>query len=464
MPDTVVTADHVWKQYRLGPMKTLWSSLGRRRAAADAHDEHGRFWALRDVSLRVKQGETVGLLGHNGSGKSTLLKTLCGVTRPTRGAVSVHGRVVPLIEVGAGFHQELSGRENIYLNAAILGLSRSETRKRFDDIVAFAELERFLDTPVKRYSSGMFMRLAFAVAAQIDPEVLLIDEVLAVGDLGFQMKCMDRIKHLKDQGVTIVFVSHSLDHVGKVCERAVLLSHGSLIADGPAQAIISKFQTEMHSLRAELTHTGSEAGAEGRGTGADIEVLEVITLDADGHVRSVFGMDEPMRVRVRYLAHRPIVRPVFGVAFMRGDGLFCAGPNTELDCFDTGAAEGEGWFELWVESLPLTPHTYTVNVGLFESAGVVPYDMVENACTFTVESPRVQHGAFSLRHSWRHCAGVAPAPASSAVSASSDLSDMSDSSDTGAAVPAITAAAPRAGAAPAQRAPRQSAASVTGKL
>ncbi len=221
-------------------MKSLAGRLLGRRAAGPTHEE---FWALRDVSFEVKRGEVVGVIGRNGAGKSTLLKILSRITEPTSGRIEIDGRVASLLEVGTGFHPELTGRENIYLNGAILGMSRIEIRRKFDEIVAFAEIEKFLDTPVKRYSSGMYMRLAFAVAAHLEPEILIVDEVLAVGDAAFQKKCLGKMGEVAKGGRTVLFVSHNLSMIQQLCTKGIYLREGTLERVGPIQELIDQYQT-----------------------------------------------------------------------------------------------------------------------------------------------------------------------------------------------------------------------------
>ncbi len=239
MNNTVVQFENVSKRYSLG------KSLLLKEAILDVfrHDQTKDFWALSNVRFSIQKGETLGIIGVNGSGKSTILKLIAGVILPTKGTVTVDGKISPLIELGAGFHSELSGRENVYLNGTILGLTKKQIDRRFDTIVQFAELEEFIDTPVKHYSSGMFMRLGFSVAVHVDPEILLIDEIFAVGDSGFQKKCFKKMKEFHKRGVTIVFVSHSLETVKSFCQRVILLQHGKVIDTGKPKEIIAAYNT-----------------------------------------------------------------------------------------------------------------------------------------------------------------------------------------------------------------------------
>ncbi|HEY0100879.1 MAG TPA: ABC transporter ATP-binding protein, partial [Pyrinomonadaceae bacterium] len=250
---TIIRVENLGKQYRLGGPQAAYSTLretlvGAARAplrwAQKGKRPAAMVWAVRDVSFEVQPGEIVGIIGRNGAGKSTLLKMLSRITEPTTGAIDLYGRVGSLLEVGTGFHPELSGRENIYLNGAILGMLRTEIARKFDEIVAFAEVEKFIDTPVKHYSSGMYLRLAFAVAAHLEPEILIVDEVLAVGDARFQRKCLNKMQDVGQQGRTVLFISHSMAAITRLCQRAILLNEGQVIADGPSDRVVS---TYLHS-------------------------------------------------------------------------------------------------------------------------------------------------------------------------------------------------------------------------
>jgi lipopolysaccharide transport system ATP-binding protein len=244
----IITAENLGKQYRLGTQQAAYATLRETIANAVRRPDKtrngnatGTFWALRDINFEIQEGEVVGIIGRNGAGKSTLLRILSRVTEPTTGRVKLRGRVGSLLEVGTGFHPELTGRENIFLNGAILGMKKAEIVRKFDEIVAFAEIEKFIDTPVKRYSTGMYLRLAFAVAAHLEPDVLLVDEVLAVGDASFQRKCLDKMKVVGEDGRTVLFVSHNMPAVTRLCERIILLDEGRVVADGPAHKVASLY-------------------------------------------------------------------------------------------------------------------------------------------------------------------------------------------------------------------------------
>jgi len=289
--DTALRLDGVYKKFRRGELYTslrdLVPALGKRllgRRPDPAVLNAGSFWALQDVSFEVRRGEAFGIIGSNGAGKSTILKVITGIMRPTRGTLQVRGRLSALIEVSAGFHPDLTGRENIYLNGTILGMTRAEIRRRFDAIVAFSELEEFLDTPVKRYSSGMFARLGFSVAVHVEPEILIVDEVLSVGDYLFQQKCLDRMNEIMAGDATIIFVSHNLRAVATLCERSLLLDHGRVKQIGPSNEIIKAYLNRGHQTRA------LEAGSE-------IRITDV-TLGPAGSSRVTFASDEFMDITV----------------------------------------------------------------------------------------------------------------------------------------------------------------------
>ncbi|MGI5915795.1 MAG: ABC transporter ATP-binding protein [Anaerolineae bacterium] len=399
------------------------------------------FWALRDVSFTVEAGETLGLIGTNGSGKSTCLKLLTRILEPTSGNIEVTGRVSALLELGAGFHPDLTGRENVFLHGSVLGLSRREMTERFDDIVAFAELERFIDVPVKFYSSGMYVRLAFAIAINVNPDILLIDEVLAVGDQSFQDKCLRRVHEMKDMGVTIVYVSHGLDSVMNLCDRTLWLDNGVLCDDGMTDVVVRRYlqalaahddgvapdaadttapvtETEpVDDQRAgdpdrecaavegssEVVSLPPEAGR--RGT-REIEIVDVRFVDATGQISNTLATGEPMTIVLRYHAHRRIEQPGFGVAFHRKDGLHISGTNTIMGRLDIPYVEGPGEVYYRVASLPLLEGDYFLSVATHNMDYSVMYDDQRMLYPFrVVRRQSVPHeGIVYLPASWKHVA------------------------------------------------------------
>ena len=308
MEPVVVRVEDVSKRYRIGAMNpayvTLREQIGvavasrlRRLVRGGGEDGGGQtLWALRGVSLEVRRGEILGIVGRNGAGKSTLLKILSRITRPTRGRVEIYGRVGSLLEVGTGFHPDLTGRENIFLSGAILGMRKAEIEANFDEIVAFSELERFVETPVKFYSSGMYVRLAFSVAAHLEPEILIMDEVLAVGDMAFQQKCLDKMHEIRNQGRTIFFVSHNLPAVTRLCKRAVLLEAGRVAAEGPPQEVVNRYLSSSWKAGAERAW---EDTAEAPGDGA-VRLRRVRVCDDGGRTAAAVDVRRPARVEVTY--------------------------------------------------------------------------------------------------------------------------------------------------------------------
>lgn len=339
------------------------------------------FWALHDVSLEVHDGETVGLLGHNGSGKSTLLKCVAGTLRPTNGTIRTRGRVAALLELGAGFHGDLTGRENVYLNGSILGFKAAEIDRIFDDIVAFAELEQFIDLPVRHYSSGMFARLGFAVAVNVDPDILLVDEVLSVGDEAFQRKCMDRIRGFQRDGRTIFLVTHAADLVRQLCDRAAVLDHGELVTFGEPNAAVRAF-------RETLMQRGVEVPAEAQETILERSTFEVRFTSIRFELpegRRFLMSDEPLRICMGYEATRAIDDCVFALEIHDQDGNLLVGTNSELLGYDTAVDVGQGEVVFHVERVPLLDGRYAVSLGIHDRTGI-SFDHRDQLDHFDVQS------------------------------------------------------------------------------
>jgi homopolymeric O-antigen transport system ATP-binding protein len=351
MSDVVIRAEAIGKRYRI-------SHKRERRGEADPYAggvTNEDFWALKDTSFEIERGEVVGIIGNNGAGKSTLLKILSRITDPTEGQVRIRGRLASLLEVGTGFHPELTGRENIYLNGSILGMSRAEIRKKFDAIVDFAEITQFLDTPVKRYSSGMYVKLAFSVAAHLEPEILVVDEVLAVGDVAFQRKCMDYMKRLAQSGVTVLLVSHDLFAVKAICRRVLTLSAGRLKFDGPPADGISLYEKDS---RLEVDPWAAEM------IGEDIDqwpivIRSVELLDVEGSPRPVYDYGERMRVRIHYELRRPVSYPNFYLGIRRSDNVACCGFSAARDGVAIPVLDQDGVFELLTPPIRLVSDMYT---------------------------------------------------------------------------------------------------------
>jgi lipopolysaccharide transport system ATP-binding protein len=369
--ESCIRVEALAKRYELGVARhdTLRDRIAhalrtplRRWRGVPASDT-SEFWALRDVSFEVKRGEVLGVIGRNGAGKSTLLKILSRITEPTSGRISIRGRVASLLEVGTGFHPELTGRENIFLNGAILGMSRAEIRRKFDQIVAFADVERFLDTPVKHYSSGMYVRLAFAVAAHLEPEILIVDEVLAVGDAEFQAKCLGKMESIAQaEGRTILFVSHNMSAVVRLCHRAVLLERGRVVLDDRADVAVNRYLSQ-RSLASAAAPAASLAH-DGYTTGAPIQ-LQAVVLNGGAAVVN----RQPLRARIEFAAHRPVEAVGFGVGICGLDGRRILTVESDYaGRFFRVAAAGAGAVEFTLPVVDLAPGRYFLDVGAYDAA------------------------------------------------------------------------------------------------
>jgi lipopolysaccharide transport system ATP-binding protein len=369
-----------------------------------------QYWALRNVSFSVGQGEIVGLIGPNGAGKSSILKLISRIIKPTSGQIRVNGRLSALLELGAGFHPDLSGRENIYLNGSILGMSRREITDRFDEIVAFAELQRFIDVPVRHYSSGMHMRLGFAIAVHVNPQVLLVDEVLAVGDQAFHGRCLQKIQDLVEGGVSILFVSHDLNTVRALCHRVIWLDSGVVRMEGHPDGVVTAYLGELdHDELAEINARRGRI-SEGRRHGSyEARLSDIQLLDGEGVERYVFESGEPMTIRMAYQCREAVERPVFGLAVFRNDGWHINGPNTRFaDCPIEGI-DGEGYVDYQIDALPLLEGVYQLSVSIYDYELRHAYDTYEKCLTFVVRNQtiREEFGCVYFPARWEHHA-VAP--------------------------------------------------------
>jgi len=409
MINSTIQFKNVSKQYRLGLTRTSLPSLISGWIRTSVFHKTGlgergnEFWALREVSFDLKRGESLALVGANGAGKTTILKLLANITKPTSGSISIDGKMSALIELGAGFHPDLTGRENIYLNGTILGLTRKQIASCFDEIVEFSELEKFIDTPVKRYSSGMVVRLGFAVAASIEPEVLLVDEVLAVGDASFQQKCMTRIRSLIKKGTSIIFVSHNIYLVQAICNTALYLVNGRVKDYGIAKDIIDVYERDLHQ------HRAAKFERLDGGLHSDVERIEITSVEISGAVNdeSTLLGNQSARININYNAYESLGKVNVSVFLKRSDGLTCCMMRTKLDDFELIVERGRGVVTLSLEPLQLISGTYYVeawflndsdSMGIVSRAGRSDWFSVKGrALSYTDDS-----GVFEPNTRWDH--------------------------------------------------------------
>jgi ABC-2 type transport system ATP-binding protein len=376
MSSPAVSVENVWKYFRLYHDKNQYLKTTLLQGRRARYEE---FWALKGVSFDIPHGSTFGIIGSNGSGKSTLLKCLAGILSPDKGTITSNGRVVALLELGAGFHPDLSGRENIYLNGAILGMTKSEITGRLDDIVEFSGLGQFIDTPVKNYSSGMTVRLGFAVATSVDPEILIIDEVLAVGDASFQQRCFERIESFRRDGRTIILVSHGLAQVTQLCDQAAWIDKGELKALGPSLEVVSDYTGTSYNAQPKAEGEIGERWGSGE---ADITKVEL--LDEDNQERVAYVSGKPLVIRISYEAHTPINDAVIGIRITDLHGHPVWGTNTRRRGVNIPNIFGQGTINYEVPELPLLEGTYELTLALSDITEVHAFDHWERRIRFNV--------------------------------------------------------------------------------
>ncbi|MCC6456084.1 MAG: ABC transporter ATP-binding protein [Caldilineaceae bacterium] len=421
MSDVVIHAENLGKKYTIGHQtqqrdytalrdvlvdnaRGIWNKTrdlvqGKPVLYGDTHEE---FWALQGINFAVRQGDAVGLIGRNGAGKSTLLKILSRITEPSVGRVTIKGRVASLLEVGTGFHPELSGRENIYLNGAILGMTRREIKRKFDEIVAFAEVDKYLDTPVKRYSSGMYVRLAFAVAAHLEPEILVVDEVLAVGDAEFQKRCLGKMEDVASEGRTVLFVSHNMGAIATLCDRAILLKQGQIEKVGMTDDVIDYYQQNV----AGKEGTALSERLDRRGEG-EVRFTQVEFFDAEGKAVSTAISGQPLTIALDYEAERDFTYLDFAVGFRTpaGSPLILCRASHHVGAFNI--PQGSGKVFCHIDDLPLADGNYYLNVSVQQNK--VIFDWIERAALINVitldfyrngSTPDKGHSPILLRTEW----------------------------------------------------------------
>ncbi|HBX68960.1 MAG TPA: hypothetical protein DEH25_06170 [Chloroflexi bacterium] len=399
MSDSLVIVENVSKKFCRSLRQSLWygvKDLGSEMIGRQKNNETLRdneFWAVRGVSLSVKRGETLGLIGHNGAGKTTLLRMLNGLIKPDQGRIEIKGRMQALIALGAGFNPVLSGRENIYINASVLGFSKSQIDGLYDQIVDFSGLEEFIDMPVQSYSSGMAVRLGFSVAAHLEPDILLVDEVLAVGDLAFKTKCQTRIQDLRDCGVAIILVSHNLHTISHVCNRAITFEKGRVIFEGDTDQAIDAYR---ESLMEQFD------GAEDAlriGTG-EIKIDRVELLGQDTSVQDDFGVRDPLKIRIHYTVNETVVNPVFNLTIEILNSYQVTGFRTDVDGHPLGTISQDGYIDINIPNLNLLPNMYTLDAVIFHQDGYTYYDRVNKIAHLKVKGGLLINGFAYIPHAW----------------------------------------------------------------
>ena len=399
MTGNAVQVEGVWKKFRLYHEKNQYLKTAVMKGGRSRYED---FWALRDISFAVPHGEAFGIIGSNGSGKSTLLKCLAGILTPERGTMRADGRVAALLELGAGFHPELSGRENIGLNGAILGMTRQEIDDKFDDIVGFAGLEKFIDTPVKNYSSGMVVRLGFAIAINVEPEILIIDEVLAVGDEEFQQRCFQKIEQFRREGRTIIFVSHGLSQVSQFCNRAMWLEKGEVKSVGPAYEVVSEYTGVTHQVEHVEETEISDEPLDRWGSG-EVRITRVVLTGADGTETHTFQSGRPFNVRIEYEILQPVRELVVGMRITHLHGFNVFGSNTKRRGHVLPTSSRHGSVTFSVDALPVLEGTFDLTIDVSDNAEVNPYDHLEKAIRFNVvQIGTYDEGITRVGGEWRY--------------------------------------------------------------
>jgi lipopolysaccharide transport system ATP-binding protein len=349
------------------------------------------FWALDDVSFELKKGEILGVIGPNGSGKTTLLKMLNGIFWPDKGKISIRGRVGALIEVGAGFHPLLSGRENIFINGSILGLNRKEISERFDSIIEFANIGDFIDTPIKNYSSGMYVRLGFSIAVHCEPDVLLVDEILAVGDLNFQARSRKKIQELINKGVTIILVSHNLHTISHICNKAMVLNKSRMEYIGNTSTAVDVYRSIMSSDDSMVARSGT----------GEVKITGLEIFDQGGDHRKEFNTGEYMKLRILYQSKNNVHDPVINIGIYDESGNVVTGIRNDVDRVLSGVLKDKGYIDLEIPALNLLPGFYTLNTTILHSQGFTFYDRIEGIDKIQIKGGKEINGVVFLSHKWR---------------------------------------------------------------
>lgn len=406
-----ITAANISKKFRHSSSITLKSYL-LKEMWKKRKDKTGLFWAIRDVNLAVEKGIALGIIGQNGSGKSTFLKILAGILHPDAGHIAVNGRISALIELGAGFHPEFTGRENVYINGMLLGLSKKEINKRIDEIIDFAGLSDFIDEPVRTYSSGMYSRLGFSVAVNVNPDILLMDEVFAVGDEAFVHKCKAKMNEFKRLGKTIIFVTHDLETIEKWCDEAVWLHHGALKSSGNSLAVVDAYKQEIFTNenlslieQNRKVRDNLYAATKGKRWGnREVEIISLKLLDSENKERYNYRTGEKIIINIQYETHKSVERPVCGIAIIRSDGVRCYGTNNDIEKIEIDKLSDTGSVIITLKNLNLLDGQYYIDAAIHAKEGVT-YDYHSQLYPFNVTSEKKDKGIFRLDNEWEFSGG-----------------------------------------------------------
>lgn len=412
--DVVISVKDVEKSFKIYSDKG--HTLKERLLFFKQRNSYTRHEVLKGVTLEIEKGEVVGLVGHNGCGKSTLLKLMTKIIYPDKGKIEINGKISSLLELGAGFHPDMTGRENIYTNASIFGLTKKEIDARLDNIIEFSELEEFIDSPVRTYSSGMYMRLAFSVAINVDADILLIDEILAVGDARFQAKCFNKMLELKKSGITIVIVSHDLGSIERLCNRAIWIEEGKIRDEGIPHDIVAEYLDDIMSkdenkkikvqskekIEEKITEKKENKKDKNRTGNKDIEIIDIKLLNGKDEVSDTYNSEDKLKIQVKYKRNNDELKDsVFGFGIFRNDGLNCYGTNTFIDNFGKIKIQDEGTVEVIIDQIQLLEGKYYLDIAFHDEYGK-PYDYIRKIKKFSIYSILKDAGIFRIKHKFSH--------------------------------------------------------------
>ena len=412
--DVVISVKDVEKSFKIYSDKG--HTLKERLLFFKQRNSYTRHEVLKGVTLEIEKGEVVGLVGHNGCGKSTLLKLMTKIIYPDKGKIEINGKISSLLELGAGFHPDMTGRENIYTNASIFGLTKKEIDARLDNIIEFSELEEFIDSPVRTYSSGMYMRLAFSVAINVDADILLIDEILAVGDARFQAKCFNKMLELKKSGITIVIVSHDLGSIERLCNRAIWIEEGKIRDEGIPHDIVAEYLDDIMSkdenkkikvqskekIEEKITEKKEDKKDKNRTGNKDIEIIDIKLLNEKDEVSDTYNSEDKLKIQVKYKRNNDELKDsVFGFGIFRNDGLNCYGTNTFIDNFGKIKIQDEGTVEVIIDQIQLLEGKYYLDIAFHDEYGK-PYDYIRKIKKFSIYSILKDAGIFRIKHKFSH--------------------------------------------------------------